>query len=188
MKSVKIYTIIGILFVLVTGSLAHYLYTWSGHNYLMGLFAPVNESIWEHMKLLFFPMLLYSLIMICRCKNLCPCICSSLYFGIILGTLFIPTAFYAYTTVLGKSIFLLDIGIFILSVILAFWSSYRLTLSCKLDAYTSILRIVICLLFVCFLVFTTHPPASPLFQDPAVSDACGAAVRTLHQYPAPSLF
>lgn len=58
-KCLKTYTIIGVFFVLAAGSLAHFLYDWTGSNAIAGLFVPVNESVWEHMKLLFFPMLLY---------------------------------------------------------------------------------------------------------------------------------
>lgn len=72
MKLLKRCTIIGIIFVSAIGSLSHFLYDWSGQNHLVGLFTPVNESIWEHMKLLFFPMLLYSIIMILKCKQQYP--------------------------------------------------------------------------------------------------------------------
>ncbi len=47
-----------ILFVIVLGTLMHFMYNWSGKHPFAGLIAPVNESVWEHMKLLFFPMLL----------------------------------------------------------------------------------------------------------------------------------
>ena len=62
MKRLKCFTIAGIFFVLITGSLAHFLYGWSGNNHIVGLFTPVSESIWEHMKLIFFPMLIYTCI------------------------------------------------------------------------------------------------------------------------------
>lgn len=69
MKHLRHCTIIGIIFVMLTGTLSHFLYDWSGQNPVVGLFTPVNESIWEHMKLLFFPMLLYSLIMILKYRR-----------------------------------------------------------------------------------------------------------------------
>ena len=49
MKLLKRYTMIGIVFVLITGSLAHFVYDWSGKNHIVGLFTPINESVWEHM-------------------------------------------------------------------------------------------------------------------------------------------
>lgn len=166
MKHLKYTMIIGALFVLIAGSLSHFLYDWTGQNTVVGLFAPVNESIWEHMKLLFFPMLLYSLIILFLYGRKTPCLASSLCFGIIVGTLLIPVLFYAYTAVLGKNIFLLDIGTFILSVLTAFLLSCRFTLSCRLKPYTFPLCLLVGIFFLCFLRFTYHPPALKIFESP----------------------
>ena len=169
MKQLRNYTIIGIIFVLITGSLAHFLYEWSGNNYIIGLFTPINESIWEHMKLLFFPMLIYSLIIFFKFRKNYPCINSSLYFGILAGTLLIPVFYYAYTYILGKDIFILDISTFILSIVIAFWLSYKLTRSCRLESHTFLLYCLVCILFACFMLFTYHPPETRIFEDPTVS-------------------
>ena len=58
-KRLFISTIIGVIFVSAAGTLLHFVYSWTGNNSIIGLFAPVNESTWEHMKLLYFPMLLF---------------------------------------------------------------------------------------------------------------------------------
>lgn len=168
MKQLKQYTIIGIIFVLIAGTLAHFLYNWTGNNPVIGLFTAINESIWEHMKLLFFPMLVYSLIMILKFHRKYSCITSALCFGILVGTFLIPLFYYVYTSILGKNVFIVDISIFILSIVIAFWLSYKLTLSCKLEPYLFLLCILVCILFVCFLVFTYHPPDVTIFQDPTI--------------------
>ncbi len=167
MKQLKFYTIIGVIFVLATGSLAHFLYGWLGNNHMVGLFTPVNESIWEHMKLLFFPMLLYSLFIFYRFKSTYPCVVSSFCFGILTGTWLIPALYYAYTYILGKNIFLLDIGTFLLSTISSFGLSYRLSLSCRLKPYTIILAFLIGVLFACFVIFSYSPPGLKIFRAPA---------------------
>ncbi len=105
MKTLKTSMIIGAFFVLVTGTLAHFLYDWSGENPIVGLFTPVNESIWEHMKLLFFPMLLYSAVLVLRFKDKEPCMMCSLCFGNLLGTFLIPVLYYTYTAVLHRDFF-----------------------------------------------------------------------------------
>ncbi len=169
MKQFKQFTRIGIIFVLISGSLAHFLYNWSEQNSIVGLFTPVNESIWEHMKLLFFPMLLYSLLMIIKFRRNYPCIVSAICFGILVGELLIPFFYYAYTYILGKNIFILDISIFILSIVVAFWLTYKFTLSCRLKSYTYLLCSLMCILFVCFLVFTYHPPDAAIFEEPTIS-------------------
>lgn len=166
MKYLKRYTIIGIIFVLVIGTLSHFLYDWTGNNHIVGLFTPINESIWEHMKLLFFPMLLYSLIMILKFHPKYLCIAPALCFGILIGTFLIPLFYYTYTSILGNNVFILDISIFILSITIAFWISYKFTLSCHLESYTSLLYIMVCILLVCFLLFTYSHPNTIIFQEP----------------------
>jgi len=169
MKNLRRYTIIGIIFVIIAGTLAHFLYDWSKDNYIVGLFTPINESIWEHMKLLFFPMLIYSFFIIFKFRKNYSCIASSLCLGILIGTLLIPILFYAYTFILGKDNFVLDIGIFILSIIISFWFSYKHTLSCKLETYAVLLYSLVFILFICFMIFTYNPPETQIFEEPTVS-------------------
>lgn len=168
-KQLKRYTIIGIIFVLITGTLSHFIYHWTGNNTIAGLFTPVNESIWEHMKLIFFPMLIYSFFMIYKLKVKYPCIVSALCLGILAGTLLIPAFYYTYSSILNKDVFILDIGTFILSTLIAFWLSYKFTLSCRLKSYTPFLFGLVCIVFVCFAVFTYDPPNIQIFEDPAAS-------------------
>lgn len=171
MNQIKQYTIIGILFVLTAGTLSHFLYDWTGNNTIIGLFTPVNESIWEHMKLLFFPMLAYSLLMIIICRRNYPCIIAASCLGILTGTFLIPLLYYSYTFILGKDVFILDIATFILSILIAFWLTYRLALSCKRKTFTLFLFTLVYGLFVCFIIFTYHPPDASIFKDPAASKA-----------------
>lgn len=178
MKHLKHYTNIGIIFVLLTGSLMHFLYDWSGKNYIVGFFTPINESIWEHMKLLFFPMLMYSLIIISKFRKTCPCITSALSCGLLTGGFLIPIFFYTYTAILGKDIFLLDIGTFALSIIIAFRISYKLTLSYRLKSHTLLLSCFVFALFICFLLFTYHPPKSQIFEEPAAAQISKTSAST----------
>jgi len=157
---------IGIIFVLLTGTLAHFLYEWSGNNYIIGFFTPINESIWEHMKLLFFPMLLFSLSTVTKLKKNYPCIISSLFSGILIGTVLIPVFFYTYTGIWGYDIFILDLLTFILAVIIAFSTAYKFTLSCRMQNYTIPLCAAIGAVLICFLLFTYSPPNIGLFTAP----------------------
>ena len=56
------------------GVLFHFMYEWTGENAIAGLFFPINESTWEHMKLVFFPMLVYGIFMKQRLQQEYPCI------------------------------------------------------------------------------------------------------------------
>ncbi len=168
MKTLKTYMHIGIFFVITAGSLAHFFYDWSGHASIVGYFTPVNESIWEHMKLLFFPMLLYAFVLTVRLRHHAPSIPSALCTGILLGTFLIPLFFYSYTLVLGKAFLVLDISTFLVSILIAFWLSYRLASSVKILRYTPLLYCLVGILFVLFVLFTHNPPAAKIFEDPAI--------------------
>lgn len=166
MKKVKRYCIIGTLFVIIAGTLAHFAYDWSGQNHIAGFFLPVNESTWEHMKLCFFPMLIYALYMICKLRDTYPGINSALPAGILVGTCSIPILFYTYTGILGRNYLPLDIGVFVISVILAFIAVYRLTVSCKIERFVGILWLAVAILGLCFVRFSYFPPDLALFRNP----------------------
>lgn len=158
MNTLKNYTIKGIIFVLITGTISHFIYEWSGNNPILGFFFPVNESVWEHMKLCFFPTLLYSFYMNRQLESDYPCVTSSLLFGILFGTILIPVIFYTYSGILGYHSMVLDIATFIVSVLLTFLAVYKLTLSCAVADYQDILKILVLIFTVCFFAFTYYPP------------------------------
>lgn len=166
MKSLKTYTLLGTLFVLILGTLSHFFYDWSNQNFFIGLFSPINESTWEHMKLAFFPMLLFSVFANIRLKEQYPCIPSALYFSILLSTFFIPILFYTYTGILGFHIAILDIGTFVVSVILSFFIQYKLAVSCKMKNLQSLLGALVAVCAFLFFIFTYMPPEIALFAAP----------------------
>ena len=90
---VKKYYAVGIVFTAVLGTLSHFFYQWSGENPLVAFFSPVNESTWEHMKLLFFPMLICSLFLSAQLRESLPSLPGALFFGNIQGKMSIPLLF-----------------------------------------------------------------------------------------------
>lgn len=163
MNKLKLYTLIGIGFVFITGAISHFVYEWSQHNFILGFFFPVNESTWEHMKLCFFPMLLYWLLINQKIKSNYPCSVSAMLTGLLLSTCLIPVIFYTYSGILGQNYIFLDISTFILSILMGFISFYRLSLSCKADRYLYLLVLVVIVFSICFFVFTYFPPHLKLF-------------------------
>ena len=168
MKQLKKYTIIGTFFVLITGTLSHFIYEWSGNNFIVGFFFPVNESTWEHMKLVFFPMFLFSIFMFKRLNGNHSHILQSLSLGILIGTFLIPVLFYTYTGIIGRHFMVMDIIIFVIGVLVGFYinchivnnhndsgKSYKL-FGCLIFSITALL----------FFVFTFIPPQINLFLDP----------------------
>jgi len=52
----------GAAFVILVGSALHFVFDWTGGWRPAALFAAVNESIWEHLKLAFWPGLAWALV------------------------------------------------------------------------------------------------------------------------------
>ena len=109
------------LFISVLGVLLHFTYEWSGDNPIVALFSAVNESTWEHLKLLFFPMLLLTIIeLLFTEKRQLP---SNYLFartiGILSGMAFIVIAFYTLTGVFAKLPDAVNIALYFLGVFLA---------------------------------------------------------------------
>lgn len=125
-KRYKKITGLGILWTIVLGTLSHFFYQWSHENILIGLFSPVNESVWEHLKLLFFPALTYMFIEQKAMGKAMPGLFGKNLLGIFAGLLVMPLLFYGYTAFSGKSILWVDIGIFCVCVLLTFLLPYKL--------------------------------------------------------------
>ena len=155
--------IIAAIFVSVLGMLFHFIYDWSGQNTFVGLFAPVNESIWEHMKLLFFPMLITSGFVCYLLREQLPGLSSSFPAGLLTGIWLIPVFFYSYRGILGFGYPAIDISTFYLSVILAFIIVYRCAASDRLSHWKWVLIALIILTAAGFFLFTYDPPSLGIF-------------------------
>lgn len=168
MNTLKRFCLYGTLFVIVIGTLSHFIYEWSGESPLAALFCPVNESTWEHMKLLFFPACLFCFYMIIRLKSQFPTIITASALGIIVGTFSIPFIFYSYTKILGQNYLILDILTFVISAIICFLCIY---ISCSFFNFSApfLSVVVILLLAFCFFVFTFYPPELLWFIDPVLN-------------------
>lgn len=148
------------------GTLLHFLYDWTNQSILIAIFSGVNESTWEHMKLLFFPMFIFALIQFRFFKEDENFWCIKLA-GIITGLFLIPVLFYTYNGVFGKSPDWINIAIFFISAAATFILETRLFKKDSLPCKSPRLAFVfICLIGILFAVFTFTPPQIPLFQDP----------------------
>ena len=98
-EKIKNFHLISFILVSILGTLLHFTYEWSGENTFVGFFSAVNESTWEHLKLIFFPMLLTTIIGYFYIgeenENY---ICGRVK-GILAGIIFIISFFYTYTGV-----------------------------------------------------------------------------------------
>ena len=151
---------------ILAGSALHFLYDlWP--NPLTAVFAPVNESVWEHLKLLFFPVLVYTLFEIIVLFKVSGSFLTARVLGVILGMFFILAAFFTYTGIIGRNFLAADILIFALSVFVTFLSSRYLEVRCPSLNLPLLANYALLLLIVtCFFSFTFSPPGLPMFQSP----------------------
>lgn len=158
----KIEVIITIL-TLILGILLHFTFEWSNNNLIIGCFSSVNESTWEHLKLIFFPMLLSTVIVsfISKKENY---ICSKTK-GILIALSFVIIFFYTYTGIIGNNITFLDISSFFIAIILGEFYSYQ-KIKNNNSCNNLIAIIILLVLTLCFILFTFFPPHIGLFKDP----------------------
>lgn len=164
-KKIRNYQIFSILFVFLLGSLFHFAYELSGNNLFIATFSSVNESVWEHLKLIFFPSLLTIIIGIFYLKNEYSNFICSKTLGLLISMALIVIFFYTYTGIIGKSISFIDISSFFIAVILGEIVSYLLVIN-KFKCNNIISICTLLILSLCFILFTFYTPKLGIFKDP----------------------
>lgn len=165
-KSLPFWQFAGLVFTSVVGTLLHFLYDWTDST-LVALFSAVNESTWEHMKILFFPMLAFAVFESRYfAKDYQNFWCSKLV-GVLTGLALIPIMYYTYTGVLGISVDWFNIAIYFIAAAVSFLLETQLIKRDKCFCISSVSTIIIlCVITFLFIVYTFAPPKIPLFQDP----------------------
>lgn len=157
--------IITIIITVLLGTFLHFLYQWSGNNDVAALFSAVNESTWEHLKLLFFPFLLVSIMEYICTKPDFKKFLSSRCIGLLWGLLSIIVLFYTYTGIY-KNVDWVNIVIYIISVIISFCISDKLYNKAESPMPPALSVSIILILTLMFFVFTFYPPDINLFISP----------------------
>lgn len=166
-KKLSVFTIVGIIFTIALGCLGHFLYEWSGNNYIVGFFFAINESVWEHIKLALLPMFIYfaiGLFALPKKKNYA----SAVFLALLSVIITIPAMHYGYMFFTGKSIIWLDISIFFISIIIGYLIAYGMMTSksnARILNFVSFIGIII--VIICFATFSYNPPEWIIFQDPS---------------------
>ena len=157
----------GFVFTVVAGTLLHFIYEWSGENALVGAFSAVNESLWEHLKMLAIPMLLFGIAEYFIYGRKKGNFIAVRFISILLGMAVIISVFYTYSGILGRKFLAVDILLFIFAVYVAYRFSNRML---QTDRFSSELAkglalAGIFLLLTCFALFSFVPPRIGIFRD-----------------------
>ncbi len=151
--------------IVIAGTVLHFVYGWSGQNALVGLVSPVNESVWEHTKLLVFPVVAVGTVEAVLLRDVRRVAWATLVKAI-LGALAIVAVFYAYTGALGTGpILWVDITSFVLVVAGGQWLYLRVLLSGQIPVPPAVVSLLgLLALLVLYGIWTVAPPDLPVFQ------------------------
>ena len=168
-RSIGLWQLVGFSVTALGGTLLHFLYDWLGKPWWIASFSGVNESTWEHMKLLFWPMFIFAIVQSFFFREREDFWCVKLR-GILLGLLLIPVLFYTYNGVIGKSPDWLNIAIFFITAAVVYIYEVRLynkeNLRCRSPKGAVA---VLCVIAFLFVLFTFRTPEIAIFKDPLTS-------------------
>jgi len=100
-KSILRWELEGIVFIVVLRSVLHFAFEWSGRWIPIAPIAAVNESVWEHLKLGFWPALVYAALEYSRFGKSVKNFFFAKTLGIYLIPIIIVVLYYSYTAILG---------------------------------------------------------------------------------------
>ncbi len=162
LKKLKIISIIGCFLL---AFLTHFLYDWFP-NTLFSIFFPVNESIWEHMKMLYTTILLYELIEFIILKVKKVKVNNFLFASFISAILSIPIYLIMFLPIFYKmgEKMLITIIIMLLTIIIVQIIHYKLITYKEL--HLDILALIfIIITYIVMGILTYYPPETDLFFD-----------------------
>lgn len=165
-RSIGIWQLLGFAVTSLGGTILHFLYDWLGQAIWIAPFSGVNESTWEHMKLLFWPMLIFAIVQSFFFRDRENFWCVKLL-GILLGLILIPVIFYTYNGVIGRSPDWINIAIFFISAVIAYIYETRLFNSKKIRCrYSKPAVATLAVIALLFVIFTFATPEIGIFRDP----------------------
>ena len=158
--------LIGIIVTCLLAPLFHFIYEWSGSNYFVGMFSAVNESVWEHSKIIYFPFLFYAIAEYFIVKPDFKRFWASKAVALAFLPLVMMAFFYTYTGIFGVELLIVDIISTLVWLFFAFLISYNLYKSQRrLEVFFGWFAVLFILLLAVELLFTAFPPGIPLFRD-----------------------
>ena len=168
-RSVGIWQLMGFAVTSLGGTLLHFLYDWSGEAAFIAPFSGVNESTWEHIKILFWPVFIYAVIQSLFFREYKNFWCVKLR-GALLGLMLIPVMFYTYNGAVGKSPDWLNIAIFFISTfILYLYEANQLDKESFYFCSSRLSFAILCVIGFLFIFFTFNAPHLAIFKDPLTS-------------------
>ena len=163
--SLKKIKIINVVFLFLLSFLWHFVYDWFPNN-IFALFFPVNESIWEHMKIIYYCLFMGSILEFVLCKKNNIKI-NNFYIEAmvksILGVIFYLIIFVPFYLWLGESM-LISISLMLITYIFMEYIGYKILTGEEMN--NNILPVIIIVLgCIMFVILTFYPLHNFLFFD-----------------------
>jgi hypothetical protein len=156
----------GIFVIIILGFPLHYLYSWSGDSVIVGIFTPVNESVWEHLKLGYYSVLVLSVAEYSQTDKKLNNYFPARFAGLLAMELTILLVFYGYHLFTRLNYFLIDIGSYMVGAVICqaitFMIFQKAPFSRAIQASGLAAFIATGILFA---ITTFYPPRIPLFRD-----------------------
>ena len=163
---IKTWQIITVIICLILGTFLHFTYEWSRENMIVGVFSAVNESTWEHLKLIYYPMIFMAIIGYFVIGKKSQNYFGAQTVGILIAIIFTIVFFYTYTGIIGTNYAVVNISIFVVSIILGGCVTYKI-LKSRIVYNVEVASIIfLIILLLSFVLYTFNPPQIQLFQDP----------------------
>lgn len=167
--NIFMYEFVFCILSIILGSFLHFSYKISNENILVSLVSATNESVFEHLKLLFFPILFFSIIEYFIFGINIPNFIPIKSISLLLGMFIIIAGFYTYSGIIGRNYLIADISLFIISICISYFFSYNMFQTTYFSSYSDNVYsiILVILLTISFFAFTFSPPKIGLFKDPS---------------------
>lgn len=159
---------IAILPLSLLGTLLHFVYDWSRHNKFVAIFAAVNESYWEHIKIAFWPVLVWFLALFAMGGWHIPGFVPAATIALYAVPVTMVAIVFGYKSITRRNILWLDILSFFVTVGFALIIFTLIATELDASGWTIALSVLLLVpLGIAFARFTHTPPQEPdLFRDP----------------------
>jgi len=153
-------------FIGLVGAALHFTYELSNFSSnVVAYFSAVNESTWEHLKMVFFPGLLFALIEYTYVRDQVNNYIVAKTASLFVMPLVIAIGWYIYAPIVGRSVFPVDLALFYLAVFIGQFISYKLLTRSPLDnKYSNYAIGAFLALFLAFSTLTFYAPQVFLFE------------------------
>jgi hypothetical protein len=167
-KMILRWELAGIGLIIVAGSALHFVFEWTGYWRPAALIAVVNESTWEHLKLAFWPGLIFALVEYPFIRKAAHNVWVAKGLGLLTMPVVIVALFYGYKVILGRDYLWINVSIFALAAVAGQLVSYRILIAPRMGQAAQWSGVILLLILIAaFSSFTYRPPRLSLFEDPS---------------------